>query len=45
MTRTFANEDALPRVPLPSIAATCTRFVEWCAPLLRWRALPLPGSA
>jgi hypothetical protein len=33
-TRTFANEDRLPRVPLPALADTCDRFVEWCAPLL-----------
>jgi carnitine O-acetyltransferase len=31
---TFDNEAALPRVPLPGIAATCARFIEWCAPLL-----------
>ncbi|WP_137814673.1 choline/carnitine O-acyltransferase [Gandjariella thermophila] len=33
-TRTFGNEDRLPRVPLPPLAETCQRFVEWCAPLL-----------
>jgi carnitine O-acetyltransferase len=33
-TGTFDNEAALPPVPLPGIAATCTRFIEWCAPLL-----------
>ncbi|HEU5029726.1 MAG TPA: choline/carnitine O-acyltransferase [Spirillospora sp.] len=32
--RTFGNEDALPRVPLPTLDATCDRFLEWCAPLL-----------
>lgn len=31
---TFDNEATLPRVPLPDIAATCARFIEWCAPLL-----------
>src|SRR5262249_33641633 len=33
-TRTFANEDQLPRVPLPTLAETCELFLEWCAPLL-----------
>jgi carnitine O-acetyltransferase len=33
-TRTFGNEDRLPRVPLPSLAHSCERFLEWCAPLL-----------
>lgn len=33
-TRTFGNEDRLPRVPLPSLEDSCERFVEWCAPLL-----------
>jgi carnitine O-acetyltransferase len=33
-TRTFGNEDRLPRVPLPSLDDTCDRFIEWCAPLL-----------
>jgi carnitine O-acetyltransferase len=33
-TRTFGNDDRLPRVPLPALAETCDRFVEWCAPLL-----------
>ncbi|RZS30352.1 carnitine O-acetyltransferase [Herbihabitans rhizosphaerae] len=33
-TRTFGNEDHLPRVPLPSVADSCARFLEWCAPLL-----------
>ncbi|MEU7811329.1 choline/carnitine O-acyltransferase [Pseudonocardia sp. NPDC049154] len=31
---TFGNEDALPRVPLPSLEDTARRFLEWCAPLL-----------
>jgi carnitine O-acetyltransferase len=31
---TFGNEDALPRVPLPSLEVTGRRFLEWCAPLL-----------
>lgn len=33
-TRTFGNEDRLPRVPLPTLAETCTRFLDWCGPLL-----------
>ena len=33
-TRTFGNEDLLPRVPLPALEETCARFLEWCAPLL-----------
>jgi carnitine O-acetyltransferase len=33
-TRTFGNEDRLPRVPLPTLAETCARFLDWCGPLL-----------
>jgi carnitine O-acetyltransferase len=33
-TRTFGNEDRLPRVPLPTLAESCERFLTWCAPLL-----------
>lgn len=33
-TRTFGNEDALPRVPVPTLEDTCRRFLEWCSPLL-----------
>ncbi|MEU8798666.1 choline/carnitine O-acyltransferase [Spirillospora sp. NPDC048819] len=33
-TRTFGNEERLPRVPLPTLDATCERFLEWCGPLL-----------
>ncbi|QFG24430.1 choline/carnitine O-acyltransferase [Actinomadura sp. WMMB 499] len=32
--RTFANEDALPRVPLPSLDDSAARFLRWCEPLL-----------
>ncbi|GAA0953147.1 choline/carnitine O-acyltransferase [Actinocorallia libanotica] len=32
--RTFALEDGLPRVPLPTLDHTCERFLEWCSPLL-----------
>lgn len=31
---TFANEAALPRVPLPTLEESAERFLEWCAPLL-----------
>ncbi|MDX2704897.1 choline/carnitine O-acyltransferase [Streptomyces sp. PA03-6a] len=31
---TFAREDGLPRVPLPTLEASCERFLAWCAPLL-----------
>ncbi|MDQ4115530.1 MAG: choline/carnitine O-acyltransferase [Actinomycetota bacterium] len=33
-TSTFGNEDALPRVPLPSVEDSAQRFLEWCTPLL-----------
>jgi carnitine O-acetyltransferase len=33
-TRTFANEDLLPGVPLPTLAESCALFLQWCAPLL-----------
>ncbi|WP_239348075.1 choline/carnitine O-acyltransferase [Frankia sp. Cj5] len=33
-TRTFGNEERLPRVPLPTLDASCERFLAWCAPLL-----------
>src|ERR1700760_1663867 len=33
-TRTFGNEDRLPRVPLPVLRDSCDRFLAWCAPLL-----------
>lgn len=31
---TFAHDDSLPRVPLPTLEDSCRRFLEWCAPLL-----------
>ncbi|MFD7610202.1 choline/carnitine O-acyltransferase [Streptomyces sp. NPDC059828] len=31
---TFSQEHSLPRVPLPTLEASCERFLEWCAPLL-----------
>ncbi|MBT2393678.1 choline/carnitine O-acyltransferase [Streptomyces sp. ISL-1] len=31
---TFAQEDSLPRVPLPTLEASCERFLAWCEPLL-----------
>lgn len=30
----FDHEDSLPRVPLPSLADSARRFLEWCNPLL-----------
>ena len=32
--KTFGNQHLLPRVPLPDLEGTCSRFIEWCAPLL-----------
>ncbi|WP_405165140.1 choline/carnitine O-acyltransferase [Nocardia sp. NBC_01499] len=32
--RTFAADDTLPRVPLPTLEDSCARFLRWCAPLL-----------
>lgn len=31
---TFAAEDTLPRVPLPTLDDSCARFLQWCQPLL-----------
>lgn len=31
---TFALEDRLPRVPLPTLEVSCERLLDWCAPLL-----------
>ncbi len=31
---TFAQEADLPRVPLPTLEASCEKFLAWCAPLL-----------
>ncbi|MFE4455376.1 choline/carnitine O-acyltransferase [Streptomyces sp. NPDC056796] len=31
---TFAREGGLPRVPLPTLEASCERFLAWCSPLL-----------
>lgn len=31
---TFAADDSLPRVPLPTLEDSCARFLRWCAPLL-----------
>lgn len=33
-TPTFALEDQLPRVPLPTLEESCERFLAWCAPLI-----------
>ncbi|MFD4028951.1 choline/carnitine O-acyltransferase [Streptomyces sp. NPDC058637] len=34
VSATFAREGDLPRVPLPTLEASCERFLAWCAPLL-----------
>jgi len=44
-TRTFDNEDRLPRVPLPTLQDSCARFLEWCAPLLDDAALATTREA
>jgi carnitine O-acetyltransferase len=31
---TFSQEAGLPRVPLPTLEASCERFLAWCEPLL-----------
>ncbi|WP_211288644.1 choline/carnitine O-acyltransferase [Actinophytocola xinjiangensis] len=33
-SRTFGNEEHLPRVPVPTLADSCRHFLEWSAPLL-----------
>ncbi|WP_424186543.1 choline/carnitine O-acyltransferase [Actinokineospora sp. G85] len=33
-TRTFGNEERLPKVPLPTVEDSCARFLRWSAPLL-----------
>ena len=33
-TATSGQESSLPRVPLPTLEASCERFLAWCAPLL-----------
>ncbi|NDU77104.1 choline/carnitine O-acyltransferase [Actinomadura sp. DSM 109109] len=43
--RTFGSEESLPRVPLPTLDATCARFLEWCAPLLTAGELARTESA
>ncbi|WP_407936581.1 choline/carnitine O-acyltransferase [Lentzea tibetensis] len=44
-TRTFGNDDRLPRVPLPTLEESCERFVEWCAPLLTAAELAVTEAA
>ncbi|GLZ35290.1 carnitine O-acetyltransferase [Lentzea sp. NBRC 105346] len=44
-TRTFGNEDRLPRVPLPTLEDSCERFLGWCAPLLTADELETTRSA
>ena len=42
---TFAHEDTLPRVPLPTLEETCDRFLDWCAPLLSAEQLAETAAA
>ncbi|MEU1980576.1 choline/carnitine O-acyltransferase [Nocardia sp. NPDC019395] len=42
---TFAAEDQLPRVPLPTLEDSCERFVEWCSPLLTAEELAVTEEA
>jgi carnitine O-acetyltransferase len=42
---TFDSEATLPRVPLPSLGESCTRFLDWCAPLLNEEELGRTGEA
>jgi carnitine O-acetyltransferase len=42
---TFSNEPSLPRVPLPALAESCARFLEWCAPLLNDWEMTETGAA
>lgn len=43
--RTFAAEDQLPRVPLPTLEDSCARFLEWCTPLLTAEELATTETA
>ncbi|WP_040835816.1 choline/carnitine O-acyltransferase [Nocardia brevicatena] len=43
--RTFAAEDQLPRVPLPTLEDSCARFLEWCTPLLTAEELAATETA
>ncbi|QIS13205.1 choline/carnitine O-acyltransferase [Nocardia arthritidis] len=43
--RTFAADDRLPRVPLPTLEDSCARFLEWCAPLLTAEELSTTEAA
>ncbi|MDT3443178.1 choline/carnitine O-acyltransferase [Pseudofrankia sp. BMG5.37] len=43
--RTFDNEESLPRVPLPDLADSCARFLDWCAPLLTTEQLAATEAA
>src|SRR6185369_14797300 len=39
------SSDLLPRVPLPDLADSCARFLDWCAPLLTARQLAATEEA
>jgi carnitine O-acetyltransferase len=42
---TFDSDATLPRVPVPSLSESCTRLVDWCAPLLNEEELERTGEA
>jgi carnitine O-acetyltransferase len=44
-TGAFANEDNLPRLPLPTLEESCARFIEWCAPVLTAEELTATQTA
>lgn len=44
-TRTFQNEAQLPRVPLPDLATSGERLIEWCRPLLTFDELKQTRAA
>ncbi len=44
-TRTFGNEDRMPRVPVPTLEDSADRFLAWCAPLLTDDELAVTQSA
>ncbi|WZL73294.1 choline/carnitine O-acyltransferase [Clostridiaceae bacterium 35-E11] len=34
MKKTFANQENLPKIPIPKLNDTCNKFIEWVQPLL-----------
>lgn len=43
--KTFGVENTLPRVPVPTLEESCTRLLEWCAPLLTTEQLAATEAA